>query len=339
LGVVVRSHLYSPALLVGLLFAFTPAEAAPPKSTSAAHKAALEAQRDQMQFQSPEAIARWINQYRQKPEPQRLSAAVKAMSQLGVFKDTENSGLYLGFAAGVLGSNPALAEDLITKMFPMPPEDHIAIIKAIAYSGLPNWKEMLRRFAERMPARAVVVDKYLTDKLPPLATLPLDGGPAPLDIMWGWYFASGSFEPVMRIVNVLSWSKDGNKVDRLTIGSMAKWTLAQNAARDMELLRMLKTTVAHESKENAAILREVVEAAEIGDVGKIRKDALSAIETLKVKGSEASRNYSWWGQAGQTALALGCITASALGQVQVGVPCVIGGALSGAALMVFKPTD
>ena len=70
-----------------------------------------------------------------------------------------------------------------------------------------------------------------------------------------------------------------------------------------------------------------------------RKDAMTAIETLKVKGSEKSRSYAWWGTAGQTALALGCITASALGQVAIGVPCVIGGALSGAALKAFAPTD
>ena len=40
---------------------------------------------------------------------------------------------------------------------------------------------------------------------------------------------------------------------------------------------------------------------------------------------------------GQTALALGCIVASALGQVQVGIPCVIGGAVSGAAIKYMTP--
>lgn len=261
------------------------------------------------------------------------------MSAGGVFKDSDTSGLYVGFIAGVLGANPMLADKLIAEMFPLPPEDHIAIIKGLAYSGLGDWKTRLGAIAERMPARASVVEKYVAGKLPDISSLQLDSGPAPLDIMWGLYFATGSYEPVLRIISILSWSKDANNVERLTIGSMAKWTLASNAARDMDLLRLLKTSVQHEPKENAVLLREVIDAADLGETGKIRKDAMTAIETLKVKGSEKSRNYAWWGTAGQTALALGCITASALGQVVIGVPCVIGGALSGAALKAFAPTD
>jgi hypothetical protein len=45
----------------------------------------------------------------------------------------------------------------------------------------------------------------------------------------------------------------------------------------------------------------------------------------------------WWGQAGQTALALGCIVAGAMGHVEVGVPCIIGGAASSAALKYMVP--
>jgi hypothetical protein len=314
--------------------AATPSSFEPIRAPRKAERKSTEA------FGSSEAIARWINQYRLKPEPNRLPIAFKAMSALGVFKDGETSGLYLGFAAGVLASATAAdAERLIAGFFPLPPEDHIAVVKAIAYSGRPDWQAMLRKFAERMPARAVVIDRYLTGKLPALAELALDAGPAPLDVLWGHYFATGNYEPVLRIVSILSWSKEGNKVERLTIGSMAKWTLASNAARDMDLLRQLKSALAQEPSANAAMLREVIDAAEIGEVGKIRKEALTAIETLKVKGSEAARNYAWWGQAGQTALALGCITASALGQAAVGVPCVIGGALSSAALKAFAPKE
>src|SRR5262249_14278454 len=45
----------------------------------------------------------------------------------------------------------------------------------------------------------------------------------------------------------------------------------------------------------------------------------------------------WWGMVGQTALALGCVVASAMGQVEVGIPCVVGGALSGAAPKGMTP--
>ncbi len=309
-----------------------PAAAAPPRTIKAEPAA-------QSVFASPEMIARWINGYRAKPEPDKLPAAVKAMSVYSLFKDTETSGLYIGFMAGVLAGEGAKADAMLARLFPLPPEDHIAVIKAVAYSGLPNWKTSLKSIAERMPARANVVDRYLTDKLPTLAALPLDAGAGPLDVLWGVYYATGSYEPILRIISILPWSKTAANVDRLTIGSMARWTLAQNASRDMELLGLLKRALAAEPKATSGALREIVEAAEIGEIAKIRKDAIAAIETMKVKGSKTLQDYNWWSQAGQTVLALGCVTASALGQAQIGVPCVIGGALSGVAAKAFQPKE
>jgi hypothetical protein len=39
-----------------------------------------------------------------------------------------------------------------------------------------------------------------------------------------------------------------------------------------------------------------------------------------------------WGQVGQGALSMGCVVAAATGQVEVGIPCVIGGAAYSASL-------
>jgi hypothetical protein len=288
-------------------------------------------------FESPQHILQWINTYRLKPEPGKVPDAVRAMSALGLFRDLDAGGVYLGFIAGVIGSNPATADTLVSRMFPMPPEDQVVLVRAIAYSGLPAWKPLLQRFAERMPARKVLIDRHLTDKLPSLETLPLDQTPAALDVMWGYYFATGRFGSIDRIVSALAWAKDQNNVERLTLGSMAKWTLAQNAQADKALLEHLKGSAKSQSKEISKELDEIVEAAETFETTRIRRDALAAIEELKRKGPASARNISWWGQAGQTALAVGCVVASALGQIQVGIPCVIGGAASSAALRFLAP--
>jgi hypothetical protein len=288
-------------------------------------------------FESSQDILRWINGYRAKPEPDKLPMAMQAMSRLALFKDQDASGVYVGFAAGVLGSNPDKAEKLVGKMFPIPPEDQVVIVRAIAYSGLPNWKELLQTFVERMPARKVLIQHYLFGKAPTLAALPLDTTPAALDTLWGYYFASGSLEPVSRIVSVLPWAKDENNVEKLTLGSMAKWTLTNNALQDKELLDHLKHELNTQPKAVTAQLREVIEAAETFETSKIRKQAMAAIEELKRKGPAQGRNIAWWGTAGQTALAFGCIVVSALGHPEIGVPCVIGGAASTAALKYLVP--
>jgi hypothetical protein len=288
-------------------------------------------------FTRPEDMLRWMNGYRTKPEPNKMPALVKAASSMGVFRDMETAGVYVGFMAGVIEANPKRAEALIAKMFPIPPEDQVAIVRAIAHSGHREWKGLLNKFAERMPARAVLIDRFVAGKLPTLAQMPLDTGSAPLDMLWGKYFATGSYEPVLRMVSVLAWAREQNNLDRLTVGNMAKLTLATNASRDTELLKMLKSSMAHETKDTRAVLREVIEAAETFELGKVRRDAMAAIDQLKVKGPASARNTLWWGQAGQTALALGCVVAGALGHVEIGIPCIVGGAASSAALRYMVP--
>jgi hypothetical protein len=262
------------------------------------------------------------------------------MGNLGLFRDLDQGGVYIGFIAGVLGSNPDKAEDLVTKMFPMPPEDQVVLIRAIAYSGLPDWKLLLEKFVERMPARMVLIRKYLYGDGKTLDELPIeDGGSSVLDAYWGYFYATGSPKPIRRILTTLAWSTDKDHVEKLTIGSMAKWTLASNATREKDLPDILKDEMNTQPPEVRAPLHEVIEAAETFETGKIRKDAVASIDELKAKGPESTRNFAWWGTAGQTALALGCIAAGAMGQVAVGIPCVVGGALSSAALKYLGPGE
>ena len=171
---------------------------------------------------------------------------------------SSSAGIYVGFLAGVIGANSDKAEKLISDMFPMPPPDQVVVVKAIAYSGLPEWKELLGKFVERMPARRIVIEKYLYGKLPVLRDLPLDN-PIAVDANWGYYFATGSSEPIQRLVRTLEWSKDKNNVERLTIGSMVKWTLAQNASRDPELLAYLKTSLPHQPELVEVPLKDIIE--------------------------------------------------------------------------------
>jgi hypothetical protein len=290
-------------------------------------------------FSRSEEVLKWINGYRLKPEPKRLPQAVRAMSDFGLIRDMDQAGVYIGFTAGVLGSEADSIDKAITALFPLGPEDQVLLIKAIAYSGLPDWKQVLTRYVERMPARKVLIDKYLFGGKPSLEDLPLHEDQSAIDINWGYYFATGAEAPVRRIVKAMAMSTDKDDVEKLTIGSMAKWTLAQNAAHDADLLAMLKQLPEDEAAAVRQPLNEVIDAAETLELSKVRRQALASIEELKAKGPEKVRAYNWWGQAGQTVLALGCVAAGALGQVEFGIPCVVGGALSSAALKYLGPSQ
>ena len=82
-------------------------------------------------------VQQWIYKYRAKPDYAHVAAAVRVLFHAQSFKEPENSGIYLGFIAGAIGSNPARAEQLVNSFFPVPPEDEWVIVRAIASSGLP----------------------------------------------------------------------------------------------------------------------------------------------------------------------------------------------------------
>src|SRR4051812_18285557 len=72
---------------------------------------------------SRDAVLGWIWAYRATPRHDDVPAAMKAASRLGLLREPESSGVFVGFLAGVIGANPDKAEALLNKMLPLPVED------------------------------------------------------------------------------------------------------------------------------------------------------------------------------------------------------------------------
>src|SRR3954468_1626805 len=173
-------------------------------------------------------VQQWIYNYRAKPDYAHVPAAVRVLFHSQTFKEPENAGIYLGFIAGAIGSNPAKSEQLVNSFFPVPPEDEWVVVRAIAYSGLPDWRILLRKVAAKMPGRKVMIDGYLAGTQPTLMDIPSEekkqgmldklrgaftqnpfakeekklnvavtyaGNQDLLDTLWGYYFATGSHVP------------------------------------------------------------------------------------------------------------------------------------------------
>src|SRR5271156_801853 len=278
-------------------------------------------------------VQQWIYNYRAKPDYGHIPAAVRVLFHAQTFKEPENAGIYLGFIAGAIGANPAKAEALVNSFFPVPSEDEWVIVRAIAFSGLPDWRNLLRKVAPKMPGRKVMIDESLAGTLPTLIDIPLEetkpgmmdkikgvftknpfakddkdkkirmqqtfaGNQDLLDTLWGYYFATGSFRPILRIIAMLPWSKSRDTVDKLTVGSTARYTLASYAVRDAALREFLRSELPGQPAAIKVPLGEVIDAADTVQLGAVRKDALAAGEELKTKGSDARRNLDFWGQVG-----------------------------------------
>ncbi|MGZ5917690.1 MAG: hypothetical protein ACXWJ4_10275 [Methyloceanibacter sp.] len=300
----------------------------------------------QAAFSSAEKLLDWVTTYRKHPNPSRVPAAVHAMRDFGLFADEEKEWFCIGFIAGVLGTNPKEGPGLIPKMFPMPDKEQAVIIRAIVYSERPDWRELLEKNSSRMPLRRPLIDDFLQGKRPTLMELPLaDGGAPGIYALWGYYVATGQHEPVVRIMQALQWSRkkddssfsfkkifsgwgnDPSAVEKITAGGTAKWTLASYAERDRDLLDLYRAESARQPKAIATPLKDVIVAAEAFESESVRKDQFGAIEDAQKQQMTNEAGMTKGATAGSIAIATGCVAATALGQPEIAIPCVIGGAL------------
>lgn len=309
----------------------------------------------QADFSSVERLMDWVSNYRKHKEPARVPAAVQAMYKFGLFGDEEKAWFCTGFIAGVLGSNPKDGPGMIPRMFPLPDKEQAVIIRAIAYSGRPDWRDLLEKNADRMPLRRPLIDDFLNGTRPTLMELPLDHGGSPgIYALWGYYVATGQHAPVVRIMEALRWSKnkddsgfsfrkifsgwghDPSAIEKISTGGTAKWTLASYAERDRELINLYRAEYDRQPDEIAKPLKDVIEAAEIFESEKVRKDQFGAIEDAQRAQMSNEAGMTKGATAGSLAIATGCVAASALGQAYIALPCVLGGALYTGAVKLAR---
>ena len=315
-------------------------------------------------FYNSADVLKWMNSYRTKPDAMRAALAIHQLSGFGDLRNQESAGVYVGFAAGVLAANPAKAKALVNKMLPLPDEDQWLVVRAIAYSGVPTWRLLLTDIAPRVPARGPMLQKYVAGTLPTLRAYKVEKAssnwthrfaeymtfhdkskPAPvvlkptpelLDTFWGYYYATGDTAALQNIISLLPWSTDRDDAQRLTLGGMAKYTLAENGSRDTVLLATMKAIRGSEPKEVQPVLDQVIEAADNVDVSHLRSEMLASLDELKRKGSASKRDMTFWGQVGEGAIAAGCIGLAVASVGAAGIPCVVGGAASAGALNIWS---
>lgn len=337
-----RARLSLPLLATAVLALFCAVAVLGVASPANAFSRARQAAPD---FSNADRIMNWAITYRSHPDPRALPRMVHAMQIEGMFDDDDKRGFCIGFIAGVLGTNPRGGPALIRAMFPLSAKNQGVVIKAIAYSGRPDWQTLLLKFEPRMPLRKPLINQYLNGKAPLLLQVPLTDGTPLIYSLWGYYTATGDYEPVLRVIQALRWSKtkpppgfSWNKlvsgwtrksydVNKVSIGGTAKWTLASYGERDRNLITLYRAVLKHAPEDIAVPLTEVISAAQNFQSEKIRKEQFAAIQSAERRKMTADAGMSKLATAGSIGIATGCLTAGAVGAEAFAVPCVIGGAL------------
>ena len=78
-------------------------------------------------------------------------------------------------------------------MLPMPDKDQAVLIRAIAFSGRPDWRDLLDQIQGAHAAARPLINSYLSGKAKPLMEVELSDGPSVVYTLWGYYVATGQY--------------------------------------------------------------------------------------------------------------------------------------------------
>lgn len=211
------------------------------------HKTSVEIEllefKEPEQFTSAEELGDWVMQYFLHPDPVRSFSAISYMVQTTPEWIEENY-MMLAFFRRVFLDNPFLWEYYLRVYKTSSNEDKIKMLTVAAVIPaekekrelLTNLSKEMKSFYEEMKKISIPdTQKQITSAVQ-------------LDILWAEFFASGTYDPIKKIVETLKLKKQSNAMLLVTAGA-AEWSLQSNCRQFRRVHQYCITAYERESLE------------------------------------------------------------------------------------------
>jgi hypothetical protein len=161
-------------------------------------------------LRTPDDIDKFINKYYVEPHPERVPAAMTALTSSGVLQIPEAVGVITGFFSEVFLTNPA---------------------------RLPEWQSVI----DKQPgfAKSVLDSALSWSKAGGVSQLP-GHSPQMSHFYWGAFFAGAKPTYVRKLVELAKFAAEQNDAALWTLGAEAKFSLATNSRRHPVLRSLLE---------------------------------------------------------------------------------------------------
>jgi len=176
---------------------------------------------------TPEEPDKWITYYYQHPNPEDVASALKAITAQGYFEIDGAQAPLSGFFAEIFRANPDRIDEWIEPYLGVPGR-HI-LYSALWMANSAQSRAALKRLS--ISAAATDADKLqsLMETTPPTIESMNINSPAALDYLWGSFMATGSAEPVLRVIDQMKLSDVKGNTEVMMIGGAASWSVSANA--------------------------------------------------------------------------------------------------------------
>jgi hypothetical protein len=216
-------------------------------------------------FLSVEEVAKWVTYYYNNPEPVKIPEAFIYMSQSGAINKDSDIPPFADFLAGVLKNNPDKAKSWIEVLSDLPIKHKRILIMGVWYSELPDAKKKVYSIIDRDNMLKQKDKASLFSKCFPcsITQIPFDQGPWVLDALWGYFMATGSPRPVVRIISALFWLDQYFSRSLFMIGAAAKWSLISNSEQHERVLKICIEQIDKQPPEIADDLKAIIQQVNV----------------------------------------------------------------------------
>ncbi|MEO8204919.1 MAG: hypothetical protein ABI615_01970 [Chthoniobacterales bacterium] len=146
----------------------------------------------------------WFTYYYMDPQPDKFPAEVRSMSEKGDLTKVDNQQPLIAFLSRIMAQNPDKISSWMSELESLPPNDKRVLYSAIWFSST----DQGRTFFQKNNLAG-----YLKKEPPDILKMEPDS-PSTLDMLWGYFMATGDPKAIRQIVSTLNLSKDEGALAR-----------------------------------------------------------------------------------------------------------------------------
>ncbi len=224
-------------------------------------------------FKSPEEVSKWLTHYYEHKDISLALNALEYMSKSGMLAHKKSHPSTIGFLAGIFDENQNKTTDISNKLMSIKKFPKEIIINGLWYSKSSGAKKTVLKLTEKYQELKKNYNSISEDKNISVLKLSLENKPQVIDILWGYFMATGNEQAVLKVIKAIKWSDAKDDIDKLIIGVAANQSLTANAIQHAKVLEICKAQINKQPKQISDKLKEIVKIAK--EEIKIRKNLKS----------------------------------------------------------------
>jgi len=205
---------------------------------------------------TPDEFEQWMTYYYLAPHPEEVASALETVTAMGFFENDNVQAPLSGFFTGIFRANPDKIGGWV-KPYVGIPNRHI-LYSALWMANSEESKTALKQMAQgAAPEEAKTLRGLASSPPPTIESMNIDG-PASLDYMWGYFSASGSDKPVLRIIDQMKLVNTKGNISAMLIGGAAQWSVSANARQHEKVLKIVKEKAETADPETRVLLKTIL---------------------------------------------------------------------------------